>query len=137
MRHKFQKKSGFTMLEIIIVIIIIGILASVALPKYFKTVEYARGFEALVILGNLRFAMYRYYAPQRTYLGATLDNLDVENPMSFPATQRSFDYVLVAGLPTFDKFTITATRRGDPTSSSIAIDQDGIKTGTGSYNGVR
>ena len=33
-----KNKSGFTLLEIIIVIIIIGILASLALPKFFKTV---------------------------------------------------------------------------------------------------
>ena len=52
-----KNKSGFTLLEIIIVIIIIGILASLALPKFFKTVEYSRSMEALTNLGNVYHAV--------------------------------------------------------------------------------
>ena len=53
MRHK-NKKNGFTLLEIIVVIIIVGILASLALPIFFDTLEFSRSTEALNALGSMR-----------------------------------------------------------------------------------
>ena len=51
MRH--ANKKGFTLLEIIIVIIIVGVLASLALPRFFSTVEYSRSTEALASLTSV------------------------------------------------------------------------------------
>ena len=50
---KFNNKSGFTLLEILVVIIIVGVLASVAMPSLFKNVEKSRGSEALNALGTI------------------------------------------------------------------------------------
>ncbi len=49
-----KNRSGFTLLEIIIVIIIVGVLASLALPRFFNTIEYARSTEALNMIGTLK-----------------------------------------------------------------------------------
>ncbi len=49
-----NNKSGFTLLEIIIVIIIVGVLASLALPRLFNTIEYSRSTEALNSIGVLK-----------------------------------------------------------------------------------
>lgn len=52
---------GFTLLEIIIVIIIVGVLASLALPRFFKVVEYSRSVEAITQLKVIRQAFERCY----------------------------------------------------------------------------
>lgn len=49
-------KKGFTLVELIIVIIIVGILAAVGMTQYVKVVEKGRAAEARMILGTLRTA---------------------------------------------------------------------------------
>lgn len=56
---KLRNNSGFTLLEIIIVVIIVGVLASLALPRLFSTVEFSRGTEAMAVIGTMRSAMER------------------------------------------------------------------------------
>lgn len=46
-----KNKSGFTLLEILVVIIIVGVLASVAMPQLFRNIERSRATEALASLG--------------------------------------------------------------------------------------
>ena len=67
-------KRGFTLLELIIVIIVIGILASIALPKYGRVAERTRVAEAKSMLSAIRNAQYRYYIQYSMY--ATRDNID-------------------------------------------------------------
>ena len=47
-------KKGFTLLELIIVIIIIGVLATLGFVQYSRMIEKARGAEARALLGNMR-----------------------------------------------------------------------------------
>lgn len=61
MKMKFTEHvGGFTLLEMVIAVIIIGILASLAIGRYEKTVERSRIAEALSVLGAIRTAQFRY-----------------------------------------------------------------------------
>ena len=132
-----KNKSGFTLLEIIIVIIIIGILASLAMPKFFKTVEYSRSAEALTSLGAVRRAMDICYQPTASYVPcAGFAQLSIPDPGASTGAHWAYTWAV----PTTTAYTITATRNtveGGVGTDTITINQDGTKTGTGNFASIR
>lgn len=64
-------KRGFTLLELIVVIIIIGILATLGFTQYARMIERARGAEARTIAGNIRTLAGAYRLEQGTLAGFT------------------------------------------------------------------
>lgn len=70
-------KKGFTLLELLMVVIIVGILASIAIPQFFKVAERARASEGANVLGAVRSAQLRYYSEHGKLTGALTD-LDVD-----------------------------------------------------------
>ncbi len=131
-----KNQSGFTLLEIIIVIIIIGILASIALPKFFKTVEFSRSSEALVNLGSIRRAMDICYQPTLTYTPCTdFTTLSIPDPGG-----AAYHWTYAWAVPTTNTYTITATRTtldGGTATDTIAITNAGAKSGTGNFLSIR
>jgi type IV pilus assembly protein PilE len=59
---------GFTLLELMVTVAIIGILASIAIPYYFGYVQRSRIIEATTTLGDMRSQMEKFYMDNRTYL---------------------------------------------------------------------
>ena len=76
---KVSNKRGFTLIEVLVVVLIIGILAAVALPQYQKAVEKSRVSEALVLLKAIARANQVYYMTHGTYADNITD-LDIAVP---------------------------------------------------------
>jgi len=81
MKENKNNKQGFTLLELLIVVIIIGILAAVALPQYKKSVEKARMAEAVTIVRKIAEMHQMYYMVHGEYLSSSqIDKLDIQIP---------------------------------------------------------
>lgn len=78
-------KKGFTLLELIVVIIILGILATLGFTQYTKVVEKGRTAEAKAILGNIRSAQEAYKLDYGAYTG-TIGALSAEVPTTCTTT---------------------------------------------------
>ena len=62
-----KKRNGFTLLEMMIVVVILGILSAVALPMYSNYVKKSRTAEAKVALGDIRICQRMYYDSRQYY----------------------------------------------------------------------
>ncbi|MCF7808063.1 MAG: prepilin-type N-terminal cleavage/methylation domain-containing protein [Candidatus Marinimicrobia bacterium] len=66
-----KKNSGFSLVELMIVIVIIGVLAAVAVPIYSNNVMKAKMSEADASLGSIRTQLRLYYGENGEYPTAT------------------------------------------------------------------
>jgi len=78
-------KRAFTLTELIIAVIIVGILVSFAMPKLTFAIEKARAAEGVKILGILREAQIRYNSVnQGLWLNGTYNSVDLDVSISTP-----------------------------------------------------
>lgn len=82
-------KQGFTLIEMLVVVLIIGILAAVALPQYDKAVEKSRQVEAMITAKAAMTGIQTYVMTYRSCPGS-ISALDVKVDTS----SENFDYEL-------------------------------------------
>lgn len=126
-----QLKKGFTLIELIIVIIIVGILASVGMTQYTKVVEKGRAAEARMILGALRSAEIADYLENGAYV--VMASLGVSAPADCTGTTHFFSYACTAaGLCTATRcLTGTGKTPGSATAYNKTLD-----SATGAWGGT-
>ena len=119
-----KKNSGFTLIELMIVIVIIGILAAIAYPSYQSALRDSRRSVAEGDLLELSGDMERYYTTNSKYTGASL----AFNESPQEGITKFYD--LSVAIPSATAFTLTATPKGAQAGDycgSLSIDSTDTK----------
>lgn len=116
--------SGFTLIELMIVVAVIGILSAIAYPSYSEYVQRSRIAEATSTLGDMRIRQERYFQDNRTYASA-----GTTCGATLPAA-NSFTYACVAA--TSATFVTTATGTAGMVGFTFSVDQDNVRRTTAS-----
>jgi prepilin-type N-terminal cleavage/methylation domain-containing protein len=124
-------KKGFTLLELIVVIVILGILATLGFTQYTKMVEKGRTAEARVTLGQIRTAQAAYYQEYSAY-SATLGNLAV-SPVTACTGTNYFSYTCDATTATATRCTSGGKAPDAGTAYSVTLTYAGAFGGTAGY----
>jgi prepilin-type N-terminal cleavage/methylation domain-containing protein len=128
----FRNRKGFTLVELAVVIVIIGVLAAFGVPRFLKSVERSKAAEAFQYLSAVRAAQERYLAKEGTYT-SVLTNLDITqtSPKYFGigtcsenhATQGSPTWSLTltrdSATSSYGDYTVVFTDQGFDSSSTI------------------
>ena len=83
------KKKGFTLIEMLVVVLIIGIIAAIAFPQYEKVVEKTRAAQAMEVMRSIYQAAADYYLATGTY-PTSFDQLSIE--MQWTGQDKWSDY---------------------------------------------
>ena len=71
-----RRTRGFTAIELMVVVAIVGILAAIALPSYFAYVQRGKVSEVTSILGDGRVAAEQFFNDNLTYVGFACPAID-------------------------------------------------------------
>ncbi len=77
--RKDGEERGFTLIEIMIVVAIIGVLAAIAIPLYMSQANKARGTEAVLLLNKLAKSSKEYFLENHTFPPALAEVLPGED----------------------------------------------------------
>jgi type IV pilus assembly protein PilE len=115
---------GFTLIEVMIVVAIIGALAAIAMPMYNDYIIKSRVNEATAGLSDLRVKMEQFFQDNRTYAGACA----VGTVTELPSNTKYFDFACSNLAAT--TYTVTATGKSNMTGFVYTVNQANTRATT-------
>lgn len=129
---RFKNQRGFSLVELLIVLVIIGILAGLAIPRYMSSTVKAKQTEAKEILHQIYLLQRSYFQNNDKYwIPANGVFADKDNPFAFDTLgveimkSARYAYIITGD---FDRFKATATALrldDDPAVDQWQIDETG------------
>lgn len=110
-------QGGFTLIELMIVVAIVGILAAIAIPNYTEYVRKSRRSDAKSSILEVTQRLERYYTEHARY---TTSFIDIGYPAAvLDSSQGYYRLTIVAGATGIaSSYTVTATAQGSQVSDT-------------------
>ncbi|MEP7181559.1 MAG: prepilin-type N-terminal cleavage/methylation domain-containing protein [Betaproteobacteria bacterium] len=123
---------GFTLIEVMVTVAIVGILAAIAYPNYTSFVQRGRIIEATTRLSDFRVKMEQWFQDNRTYLDAGGTKCGVA--ASVAAANDAFVVDCDSNGPTAASYSVTATGKATTITEgfiySLTVDAAGVTRAT-------
>ncbi len=124
--NNIVRAKGFSLMELMIAVVIIGILAAIAYPAYTDHMTRTRRSDGKAALLNLANYMEHYYTENNGYTGATLSSIGYTGTTS----QEGYYNLSISALSN-TSYTLTATptgvQAGDTTCGALTLTNTNIK----------
>lgn len=132
LESRFRRpRSGFSLVEVTVVVVILGVLAAFGVPRMLKSVERSKAAEAFEYLSSVRSSQESYQSRQGTY-AADLTELDV--------TLTAPKYFTVGSITAGeDTWTLTLTREGAASGYgdyTVTFTQEGYDAANSTIEGL-
>ena len=131
-----RQNSGFTLIEMMITVAVIGILASIAVPSYHNAIERSRvstaGSDLVTMATVLENAFQRRLSYPEGETESTGQTMTLITGWS-PTDREHFEYTATV---TDNTYTLTASRKGKGLSCKLTLDEKGNRTIAGDCGGA-
>ncbi|WP_312256387.1 type IV pilin protein [Stutzerimonas nitrititolerans] len=135
-----SQAKGFTLIELMIVVGIVGILAAIAYPNYTEYVQRGNRSEGQALLSDAAASQERFFSQNNSYVTTAADiaKLGMRNTSGTTVTSDTGKYTLTVATSANDGgYTLTATQHfGDATCGNLTLNALGVKGRTGSEKTV-
>jgi type IV pilus assembly protein PilE len=130
-----RASAGFTLLEVMITVVIVGILAAVALPSYSQFVTRSRIVEATNALSDLRAQQEKWFMDRRDYTDGGgkcgIESTPIPDLVAKYNADPANKFQIACAAPSATTYTLTATGTGPMAGFSYDINQLNAKTTAG------
>lgn len=131
MTKLIRNRQGFTLVELMITVVIVGVLAAVAVPIYQANVNRAKASEADAAMGSIRtalrvyFAEYASYPMEASYVAVTTLSIDMTAADLNGTYFAAAEYTYISSADS-SSFTLRATGTGSQAGIQRQLTSVGI-----------
>lgn len=127
-----KKLKGFTLIEMLIAVAILGIIAAIAFPSYQEQVRKSKRKDAVYALTDIANRMERYYSENNTYVITDLTDINLDDPATSPDGLYTLQVRGLATTYTARAIPVTGkSQASDSSCTAFQLTSVGARTATG------